>query len=54
MEELTEERIPIEKIILHERFHNFQHDIGKEFYYLVVQYVLKTLIKNIPEVIRLY
>ncbi|XP_066142316.1 trypsin-1 [Euwallacea fornicatus] len=28
MEELTEERIPIEKIILHERFHNFQHDIA--------------------------
>lgn len=29
MEEMTEERIPVEKVILHERFHNFQHDIGK-------------------------
>lgn len=28
-EEQTEERIPVEEIIMHERFHNFQHDIGK-------------------------
>lgn len=27
-EEQTEERIPVEEIIMHERFHNFQHDIG--------------------------
>lgn len=30
LDEETEERIPIEEVILHERFHNFQHDIGKE------------------------
>lgn len=29
VEEHSEERIPVEEIILHERFHNFQHDIGK-------------------------
>jgi hypothetical protein len=29
VEEKTEQRIPVEEIILHERFHNFQHDIGK-------------------------
>lgn len=28
VEESTEERIPVEEIIIHERFHNFQHDIG--------------------------
>ncbi|XP_060526558.1 transmembrane protease serine 9 isoform X2 [Cylas formicarius] len=28
VEENSEERIQIEKIILHERFHNFQHDIA--------------------------
>lgn len=28
VEENSEERIPIEEIILHERFHNYQHDIG--------------------------
>ncbi|XP_018319314.1 chymotrypsin-C-like [Agrilus planipennis] len=28
VEEYSEERIPIEKIILHERFHHFQHDIA--------------------------
>ncbi|GJQ73915.1 hypothetical protein Trydic_g18849 [Trypoxylus dichotomus] len=28
LEEKTEQRIPIEKVILHERFHNFQHDIA--------------------------
>ena len=27
-EERTEERIPVEKIVLHERFQNYQHDIG--------------------------
>ncbi|CAH0553091.1 unnamed protein product [Brassicogethes aeneus] len=28
VEEKSEERIPVEEIILHERFHNFQHDIA--------------------------
>lgn len=28
VEEKTEERIPIENVILHERFHNYQHDIA--------------------------
>ncbi|XP_019871030.1 trypsin-1 isoform X2 [Aethina tumida] len=28
VEEHSEERIPVEEIILHERFHNFQHDIA--------------------------
>nr|CAI5869842.1 unnamed protein product [Callosobruchus analis] len=28
VEEYSEQRIPIEKVILHERFHNFQHDIA--------------------------
>ncbi|KAJ3628034.1 hypothetical protein MTP99_015360 [Tenebrio molitor] len=28
VEEKTEQRIPVEEIILHERFHNFQHDIA--------------------------
>lgn len=28
VEEYSEERIPVEEVILHERFHNFQHDIG--------------------------
>ncbi|VEN63600.1 unnamed protein product [Callosobruchus maculatus] len=28
VEEYSEQRIPVEKVILHERFHNFQHDIG--------------------------
>ncbi|KAJ8978406.1 hypothetical protein NQ317_008481, partial [Molorchus minor] len=28
VEEFSEERIPIDEIILHERFHNFQHDIA--------------------------
>jgi len=28
MEENTEERIPIESVIIHERFHNYQHDIA--------------------------
>lgn len=36
VEEFSEERIPIEKIILHERFHNFQHDIGKIFVVLIL------------------
>ncbi|XP_022909353.1 chymotrypsin-like elastase family member 2A [Onthophagus taurus] len=27
-EENTEQRIPVDKIVLHERFHNFQHDIA--------------------------
>jgi hypothetical protein len=29
VEENTELRVPIEKVFVHERFHNFQHDIGK-------------------------
>jgi hypothetical protein len=28
VEENTELRVPIEKVFVHERFHNFQHDIG--------------------------
>nr|CAH7745011.1 unnamed protein product [Callosobruchus chinensis] len=28
VEEYSEQRIPVEKVILHERFHNFQHDIA--------------------------
>ncbi|CAG9860185.1 unnamed protein product [Phyllotreta striolata] len=28
VEEYSEQRIPIEEVILHERFHNFQHDIA--------------------------
>ncbi|KAG5899427.1 hypothetical protein JTB14_033619 [Gonioctena quinquepunctata] len=28
VEEKSEERIPVEEVILHERFHNFQHDIA--------------------------
>lgn len=27
-EENTELRVPVEKVFVHERFHNFQHDIG--------------------------
>lgn len=33
VEESSEERIPVEEVILHERFHNFQHDIGKQTEY---------------------
>jgi ligand-binding SRPBCC domain-containing protein len=29
VEENTELRVPVEKVFVHERFHNFQHDIGK-------------------------
>ncbi|XP_072397547.1 trypsin-1-like [Diabrotica undecimpunctata] len=28
VEEYSEQRIPVEEVILHERFHNFQHDIA--------------------------
>lgn len=28
MEESTEIRVPIDKIVVHERFHNYQNDIG--------------------------
>jgi ligand-binding SRPBCC domain-containing protein len=29
VEENTEVRVPVEKVFIHEHFHNFQHDIGK-------------------------
>jgi len=29
VEENTEVRVPVEKVFVHEHFHNFQHDIGK-------------------------
>lgn len=34
LEENTEQRIPVESIIIHERFHSFQHDIGKIFLFV--------------------
>ncbi|KAL3280400.1 hypothetical protein HHI36_017884 [Cryptolaemus montrouzieri] len=33
VEEHSEERIPVEDIIIHERFHNYQHDIEKSYWY---------------------
>lgn len=32
VDENTEVRIPIENIIVHEHFHNYQHDIGKNVF----------------------
>lgn len=28
MEEHTEERIPIDEVVIHDKFHNYQNDIG--------------------------
>lgn len=47
MEELTEERIPIEKIILHERFHNFQHDIALMKLTRPVKFTSKTRVRAV-------
>jgi len=30
VDENTEVRVPVEKVFVHEHFHNFQHDIGKD------------------------
>ncbi|KAH1005355.1 hypothetical protein HUJ04_006356 [Dendroctonus ponderosae] len=47
MEEMTEERIPVEKVILHERFHNFQHDIALMKLSRPVKFTSKTRIRAV-------